>query len=342
MGTDAAASVPPGARVLEMAHGAALTHILAALARLEIADHLAAGPRSVADLARAAGAEPDLLDRLLRAATVLGLLEQTPAGTLTLTPAGACLRTGPGSLRDLVLMIAAPGQMRPLEYLTETISGGGPAAQAAFGQSIWDYYRQHPEEGTAFAGAMSGVSAMIAGQVAAVAPVTDGQHIVDVGGGHGTLLRALLATAPHARGVVLDLPEVISAAPAAERIQFTAGDFRTSVPAGGDVYILSHVLHDWDDDSARAILVSCRRAAGRNARLLIVEAVLAGQPGPLMPELLNLRLLVMSGGRERNRDQYRHLLDAAGWRLDEVTPLPSGQSLLTAACAPAAPASVTP
>ena len=153
---------PPAALILELAHGAMSTHILGALARLDIAEHLAAGPRGVADLAAVTGTEPELLDRLLRAATVLGLVERTAAGLITTTEAGACLRAGPGSLRDFALMLSAPGQLRPLELLTEALRGK-PVAEAALGQPIWDYYRDHPDEGAAFAGAMSGVAATIAG-----------------------------------------------------------------------------------------------------------------------------------------------------------------------------------
>ena len=320
---------PPAALILELAHGAMSTHILGALARLDIAEHLAAGPRSLADLAAATGTEPELLDRLLRAATVLGLVERTPAGLVTITEAGACLRAGPGSLRDFALMLSAPGQLRPLELLTDALRGK-PVAEAALGQPIWDYYRDHPDEGAAFAGAMSGVSATIAGQVAETAEVGGCRRIVDVGGGHGTLLRALLTSAPQAQGVVLDLPEVVRIAPAAERIEFIAGDFMTSVPAGADLYVLSHVLHDWDDNAARRILAAVRRAAPGHARLLIVEAVLADEPGPLTPEVLSLHVLVMGGGGERRRDQFRQLLDSAGWQLGGITPLPSGQSILTA------------
>jgi hypothetical protein len=327
--TDPGRGRPPTARVLELAHGAAWTHILGALARLEIADHLAAGPRSIADLASVTAAVPELLDRLLRAAAAGGLVERTPDGMVSMTADGRCLQAGSGSLRDFALAFSAPGQLRPLEHLTEAILGR-PAADAALGQPIWAYYRDHRDEGAAFAGAMSGVSAGIAGQVAAAAAVTGPVSIVDVGGGHGTLLRAMLASAPQARGIVLDLPEVVEAAPAAERIEFVAGDFLAGVPAGADIYVLSHVLHDWDDPDARRILGACRRAADAGARLLVVEGVLADQPGPVMPELLNLHLLVMSGGRERGADQYRQLLDSAGWHLDEVTRLASGQSLLSA------------
>jgi hypothetical protein len=330
MVTGPAGPAPPAARLLEMAHGAALTHILGALARLNIADHLADRPRSTTDLARAAGADPELLDRLLRAASVLELVQRAPDGIITLTPAGRCLCTGPGSLRDLVLMLSAPGQLRPLEHLTEAVTGGRPAAVAGLGQTIWDYYRDHPDEGAAFNGAMSGVSAMLAGQVAEAAAITGSPHIVDVGGGHGTMLRALLARAPQARGTVLDLPEVVAAAPAAERTEFLPGDFMASVPAGGDIYILCHILHDWDDGAAGRILGCCRRAAGPDARLLIVETVLADQPGPVLPELMDLHMLVMSGGRERSRDQFRQLLGPAGWSLGGATPLPGGHSILSA------------
>src|ERR1700722_3255241 len=320
---------PPAALILDLAHGAMSTHILGALARLDVAGHLAAGPRDLADLAELTGTDPELLDRLLRAATILGLVERTPAGLITTTEAGACLRAGPGSLRDFALMLSAPGQLRPLELLTEALRGE-PVAQVALGQPIWDYYRDHPDEGAAFTGAMSGVSAMIAGQVAERADVRECRRIVDVGGGQGTLLRALLATAPRAQGVLLDLPEVVRVAPAAERIEFVAGDFMTSVPAGADVYVLCHVLHDWDDAAARRILATVRRAAPAGARLLIVEAVLADEPGPLTPEVLSLHLLVMSGGGERRRVQFGRLLSSAGWQLEEVTPLPGGQSILTA------------
>src|SRR6202042_1801382 len=125
----------------------------------------------------------ELLDRLLRAATVLGLVERTPAGLFTTTEAGTCLRAGPGSFRDFAVMLSAPGQLRPLELLTEALRGE-PVAEAALGESIWDYYRDHPDEGAAFAGAMSGVSAMIAGQVADRADVRECRRVVDVGGGH--------------------------------------------------------------------------------------------------------------------------------------------------------------
>jgi O-methyltransferase domain len=327
--TDPAAGPPPAARVLELGHGAAHTHILGALARLDIADLVADRPRSVAELASATGAVPGRLDRLLRAAAVLGLVQRTADGLISTTPAGACLRTGPGSLRDFALMLSAPGQIRPLEQLAGAVRGK-PAAEAVLGQPIWDYYRDHPDEAAAFAGAMSGVSGMIAGQVAAAADLAGSRRIVDVGGGHGTLLRALLATAPQAQGVLLDLPEVVAGAPPAERVEFVGGDFLTSVPPGGDVYVLCHVLHDWDDPAAQRILGVCRRAASAGARLLIVEAVLAPQPGPVMPELLDVHMMVMSGGQERSRDHYGQLLDAAGWQLAEVTPLPSGQSLLNA------------
>jgi O-methyltransferase domain len=248
---------------------------------------------------------------------------------VTMTAAGACLRAGTGSLHDFAIAFSAPGQLRPMKQLTGAVRGQ-PVGDTALGQPLWDYYRDHPDEGAAFAGAMSGVSAMLAGQVTAAAAVGDSRRIVDVGGGHGTLLRALLAAAPQAEGVVLDLPEVVSIAPPAERIRFVGGDFRAEVPPGGDVYVLSHVLHDWDDDGVLRILGACRRAAPGSSRLLIVEILLADQPGPVMPELLNLHMLVMSGGSERSADQYRHLLGAAGWQLTEVISLPSGQSLLSA------------
>ena len=315
-------SPPPAARVLDLAHGAAHTHILGALARLGIADHVADQPRSVAELASATGAVPDRLDRLLRAATVLGLVQRTADGMITMTEVGACLRTGPGSMRDFALMLAAPGQLRPLEHLSEAVRGEA-AAEATLGQPLWAYYREHPDEGAAFAGAMSGVSAMIAGQVAAAADVAAARCIVDVGGGHGTLLRAMLATAPQAAGVLLDLPEVVAAAPPAERIQFTGGDFLASVPAGGDVYVLCHVLHDWDDEIALQIVRNCFRASRPGGSLVVIEYLLPTPPEPSLSYLMDILMMTVEAGGERTREDFQTLMASAGYQFSREVPVTS-------------------
>jgi DNA-binding HxlR family transcriptional regulator len=314
---------PPAALILELAHGAMSTHILGALARLDIAEHLAAGPRGVADLAAVTGTEPELLDRLLRAATVLGLVQRTPGGQSPPRPVRACADPGRSGTSPLML---PPGTAAP----AGTADRGAAADLPSWhGQPIWDYYRDASGSRCRVRRRDDGVSATIAGQVAEQR-TSECRRIVDVGGGHGTLLRALPRHRAQAQACVSTCLRWSASPRSRAHRGFAAGDFMTSVPGLRRRVRLSHVLHDWDDDAARRILAACRRAAPAHARLLIVEAVLADEPGPLTPEILSLHVLVMGGGGERRRDQFRQLLHSAGWQLGEVTPLPSGQSILTA------------
>jgi SAM-dependent methyltransferase len=317
-------------RLLELLEGAAVTQVIRTVAELGVVDRVADGPRPVAELAVVVGADPDGLRRLLRAASALGLFAPAAtADTYTVTELGALLAEMPGSLRNYVLMRAAPGQWRPMGLMPLAVRTGNQVTRSALGQQLWDYYRDHPEEGALFAKAMTDLSTLLADAVAAAVDLDGRRTIVDVGGGRGTLLTRLLAGAPQARGVVLDRPEVVATAPVVPRLSFVGGDFFAEVPPG-DAYLLSHVLHDWHDDRAGEILRVCHRAARPGAALFVVEAVLPDRPAAVGPELLNLHMLTHHGGRERTRAQYQWLLSAAGWRLSDVTELPLRQSVLRA------------
>jgi SAM-dependent methyltransferase len=252
---------------------------------------------------------------------------------------GNCLTTSPGSLRNFVIMHAEPGQTRPLERLSEAIATGRPVARAALGQDVWDYYRDHPDEGARFADAMTGLSAQLAPLVAAALDAGAYQRIIDVGGGHGILLRALLAGAPAATGVLFDLPEVVAGAPdaaAGSGIQTAAGSFFDGVPAGGDLYVLQHVLHDWDDSDATQILRNCRQAGRAGHTVAVIELLLPDQPGHWLPFLLDLVMLVETGGRERTAAEFRTLLSGAGYQPEKIIPLQSGQNIILARAQPGA------
>jgi SAM-dependent methyltransferase len=326
-GTDAAASV------IELVVSSWKIHATAAIARLGIPDHLASGPLTAAELAAAVCADAGAIARLARAGASLGLLQERSPGRYPLTAMGECLMTSPGSLRNFAITHADPGQMRPLEHFSEAITTGRPAAQAALGQDLWDYYRDHPDEGDRFADAMSGLSALLAPLVTAALDVAPYERIIDVGGGHGTLLRALVAAAPDATGVLFDLPEVVAGGRdtvAGSRIQTAAGNFFDGVPAGGDLYVLQHVLHDWDDSSATQILRNCHHAGLAAHTLAVIELLLPEQPGYWLPFLLDLQLLVEVGGRERTAPQFRTLLSGAGYQLEKIISLPGGQNILLA------------
>jgi O-methyltransferase domain/Dimerisation domain len=339
----APAEPPPAARLIQMIQGYQVTQIVATVARLGLADLLAEGPRSSAELARATGADSDGLARLLRAATTVELLTETEPDWFALTPLGAYLATNapPASLRDFAMALAAPGHWLPCGRLVDAVMTGRASTTAALGMGLWDYYQEHPEEDAMFARAMGNLSARISTEVVARYDATRFSRIVDIGGSQGVLLAGLLAAAPQATGVLFDRPEVIAEARSviaarglAERVELVGGDFLTEVPPGGDLYVLKSVLHDWDDAHALRILVNCHRASQPGSTLLLVEGIVPTKPEPSPLHLLNLFMLVQLGGRERTREQHQALLEAAGYQLKRVIlPRPGaypGLSLLEA------------
>lgn len=341
---DASTLAGPGAsaRLLQMAHGYAVTQMVAVAARLELADLLAAGPRTVTSLAQATGTRPDALARFLRGAVAVGLLTEPNRDRFALTPVGDGLRSSnPACLRDLAIAQASPGLYRAWEGLFDALHSGETAISHVHGQSSWEYFAQHPQEGARFAAAMGNLSAAVAAAAATRYDASRFTRIVDVGGSEGVLLAGLLDAAPQATGVLFDRSEVIDRARQtitnrglAERVELIAGDFFTDIPADGDLYLLKAVLHDWDDEHATRILNNCHRAARPGSTLLVVEGVLPEDD----PEhdsaaelrIIDLMMLVMEGGKERTRTEYEALLNAAGYQLTQIIPTTSYWHILEA------------
>lgn len=329
----APAEAPPAMRLIQMLAGYQVTQVVGTVARLGLADQLAAGARSSAELTEATGADPDALARLLRAAATVGLIAEVEPDLFVLTPVGACLAPDaqPASLRDFAIMMASPGQWLPYGRLFDAVMTGRSTTSTALGMGFWEYYQENPEEDATFAGAMGGLSASISTEIAACYDASRFARIVDVGGSQGVLLAGLLAAAPQATGVLFDRPEVIAEARPvitsrglAGRVELVGGDFFTEVAPGGDLYVLKSVLHDWDDAHALQILINCHRAAQPGSTLLVVEGVLPTGPQPSPLHLLDLHMLVQVDGRERTREQHQALLEAAGYRLERVIPPRSG------------------
>ncbi len=314
------------AQLMRMIHGYRTSQITATLAHLAIADQLADGPVSSEKLAQVVGADPDALPRLLRAAASIGLLEESERGRFALTPLGALLRSdSSGSLRDAAIAIAGPGQYRPWERLHDVVRTGRPHTADALGSDLWDYYRQHPDEGSRFARTMSWVSNSGLDELLASYDSSRFRRIIDVGGGNGELLAAMLAHNSGADAVLFELPPVIEGARQAPhigrldgRVQLLAGDFLHEVPVGGDLYVLKQILLGWDDEHAKRILHNCHRAAAPGKTLLVIEWLLPSTPDPSGVHLLDLNMLVMLGGRQRSAEHYQQLLQSTGWRVDHV------------------------
>ncbi len=310
-----------------MIFGHVISQMVATVARLGLADELASGPRSSDDLARTTGVDPGALARLLRASVGLGLFVEVGGGEFALSPVGEWLQSGERSLRHLAIAMASPGHWRSLERLPDVIATGRPAPYEVLGMSLWDYYRHNPEERAAFAAAMGGISAVVGDELVAHSDLSRFSRIVDVGGSQGILLARLLEANPRATGVLFDLPELVSEADehlrrrgVADRVEIVGGDFFTAVPPGGDLYLLKHILHDWDDEHALRILERCRLAGGAGSTLLVVERVLGPGSDPVA-RIADVLMLTMFGGRERTEREYESLLEDGGYRLERVVPL---------------------
>lgn len=325
-----APAIPPAQQILQMITGHWVAQLVATAARLGVADQIAKGVTHSDAIASAVGASPDALYRLLRAAATVGLFSEGAARHFGLTPLGELLREDvPGSFRHFAIAELDAAHWLPWGRLHEAVVSGRSQSVAALGKTPWAYYAEHPEDETHFAIAMSNVSALVATQAAEALDLSGVRRIVDVGGSQGSLLAAMLRKAPDARGVLFDQPQVVAGAePAlraqgvADRVERVGGDFFASVPAGGDLYLLKHILHDWDDARSAQILATCRKAMGPDSRLVVVEMWLPDEPQPSFASLMDLNMLVMLDGRERTRAEYEALLGKAGLHLTRVTQLP--------------------
>ena len=315
----------------ELAGGLWHTQLLHVAARLEIADRLAGGPRGAAELARETGADADALFRVLRALASLGVLSQDAEDRFGPTPVSERLRAGaPGSPHARLALYGEPWWWAAAGGLYETVMTGAPAFDRVHGRGLFAYLGEHPAASAAFDAEMSAMTAAEAEAVVAVAALPARGTVVDVAGGRGTLLLAILRAFPGLRGVLFDQPHVLAEAEVPERCEAVAGSFFDAVPAGADVYTLKDILHDWDDDRALAILRTIRAAIPPAGRLLVIERALPPGDTPAPGKLVDITMLLITGGRERTRHEYARLLSAAGFRLDSVAPTSAGTDVMTA------------
>lgn len=329
---------PPHVQVIQMAIAIWASRAIYAAAKLGIADLLAAGPKTADQLAAAVDAHPRSIYRLMRALASRGLFTETAPKTFALTPLGAALQTGaPGAARGAVLTLAGDWQWKAWDEFLYSLNTGKPAMDKAWGVPLFDYLVQHEQDGLLFDEAMVGMHAAEGPAVAAVYDFSGFDSIVDLGGGTGSLLTAILRTNPKPRGTVFDLDKTIPGAlqrlgdaGLRDRCKAVGGNFFKSVPAGHDCHLLSHVLHDWTDEQSIAILKNCRKAIAKDGRLLILETVLPPGDTPHHGKLLDLLMLTVPGGIERTAEEYAELLEAASFRLSRVIPTATPQSIVEA------------
>jgi hypothetical protein len=319
-----------------MTAGYVLSQAVAAVTRLGIADLIKDSPRSAEDLAQACAVNADALYRTLRALASTGVFTETAPRTFANTPLSEVLRSDvPGSIRPMVLFIGDEMHWKVFGDFMHCLQTGKPAFDHVFGQPCWDYLVAHPQAAKGFDEAMTAHSTMGVNAVAEAYDFSGAHTVVDIAGGNGMLLRVILERNPNLRGVLFDMPHAIRNARnaglvTADRCGFVEGDFFASVPEGGDVYILKHIIHDWDDQPARRILQTCRKAMQSGSRLLVIEHLVPPGNEPGMAKILDLEMLAIPGGRERTTDEMSSLLGSAGFRLERVVPTKSPLAIFEA------------
>jgi hypothetical protein len=330
--------VPSNVALLELTQGAWVTQALYAAVRLRFADALADGPLHADEVAHRTGADADATFRVLRALAGQGVFTLRRDGRFALTRVGRTLRwDAEGSMAPMIAMVGSEEHWQHWSDLEHSVRTGRTAVEKQRGVPIFEYLETNPAYAARFNAAMTGVSAMAIQAAVPAYDFTGRRLVVDVGGGHGALLTAVLGAAPAAEGILFDLPsvaegarEAVAAAGLTQRCAVTGGSFFESVPAGGDMYLMKTVIHDWDDDRAREILRSVRTAIAPDGTLLLFELVLPGGAPPHPGLLLDLEMLVHAGGRERTAAEYSELLAQSGFRQTRVIPTGGPMSIVEA------------
>jgi hypothetical protein len=306
-----------GEKMAEMIFGYWVSQAIAAYAELSVADHLARGALTAAEVAQREGAAPDATFRLMRAGVTLGLLTIDEHEQFHATALMDTLRTdAPGSLRALALAMADRSHWLPWGDFTAAVRSGQTQAPKVLGGNVFEYLQSRPEVAEEFTGAMAALTALWAPDVAEHLDTTGVTLAVDVGGANGALVRLLQEANPALRGIVFDRPNVAAAVKAeitSDRLEVVGGDFFERLPAA-DLYLLKFVLHDWDDESCVKILRRCREAMEPGARIAIIDFLVGEGDDPGIAALMDLNMLAMADGRERSLAEFDGLLANAGLR----------------------------
>jgi hypothetical protein len=330
----------PSMTMLHMAVGSWVSQAIYVVAKLGIADLLQDGAKTCGTLAEATQTNASALHRVLRALASLNVFAEDEDGRFRLTPLADCLRTAaPGSLRAFAIMLGEEEHWRAWGDVMHSVKTGQPAFDHVFGAPYFHYLAEHEEAARLFNEGMTSRGGPENDAIVSGYDFSEFATVVDVGGGQGALLAAILRATSSTKGVLFDLPHVIAAGRAAlsqttqaPRHQFREGNFFDAVPSGGDAYILKKVIHDWDDERALSILKSCREAMNSTGRLLLIEPIIPPGNAASFNKLLDLLMLVWtSGGRERTEAEHRTLLASAGLQVVRVITTESPLVIIEAA-----------
>jgi hypothetical protein len=328
-------TAPAHVGILGIMNGGHVAGAIACLAQLGIPDLVEGASKSADELASQIGADPQALYRLMRATASVGVLAEGPDGKFSQTPMSAVLRSdATPSLRSFAIMGGREWHGRGWSHLEYCVRTGKQALDKIYGTHIFEFLKQHPEEGKIFNDAMTELSMIDGLAVADAYNFENIRSIVDIAGGHGFLLATILERNPHLRGTLYEASHVVEGAAngplkaVMDRCTLASGDMFSSVPAGADAYIMKHIIHDWPDDRCIQLLKACRKAVNTNGKLLVVDSVI--QPGnDFSPgKFLDLQMLIFPSGRERTEKQFNDLFVAAGWQLRRIIPTAASDSIV--------------
>jgi hypothetical protein len=317
--------LPPSAQIMKFIVGKWVSKPIYVAAELGIADMLAEGSKSIEELAYASQSHAPSLYRMMRALASVGIFSETEGNRFELTPMAECLRKG--AMRSIALMFNADWSEKAWGYFMDSVKTGETAFEKAYGIPICDWLEENPQVAEIFNDANGIKAASSHRAIVDVYDFTAINTLIDVGGGIGTLMAEILTANPLMKGIVADTPsvieeteKVIQARGIEDRCQAVECDFFKDIPPGSDAYIMSNILHDWPDEQCRIILTNCKRAMKTESRLLVVEMIIPSGNEPSVAKLLDLEMLVITGGRERTEAEFKYLFESSGFKLSRIIP----------------------
>jgi SAM-dependent methyltransferase len=324
--------------MLQMMSGFWISRGIYVAAKLGIADHLRDGAKTAEELAMTTETHADSLYRILRMLAMVGVFYQDGENRFGLTPLSETLLSDePMSLRENAIIEMGEVHYQAWGNLLHTVKTGEIAFDSHFGMDIWQYFAQHPENAQTFNRYMANSSAMMNEAIGKSDVFADSTRIVDVGGGLGGMITAILKANPQLEGVLFDAPSVVEKSKdfiaekgLSDRCAAIGGDFFESVPAGGDVYTMRWIILDWEDSKSIKILKNIRRVMPQNGKLVLAEAVVPENGQPHYSKFFDLIMLTMTGGRERTESEYAALLEKTGFKLKRIIPTDTFLSIIEA------------
>ena len=313
---------------------------LNAVVELSVAEQLAGGPKNVDEIATAVKAHPDALYRVMRATSTVGVFREVGPRTFAQTPLSDMLRQEhPQSMRPFVLFFPDPLHFRSYANLIHSVRTGETTGVPTFGKELFEYLQDHPKESAVFNAAMVNLTQMFIPAVLEAYDFSGTKTLVDIGGGHGSVVAAILQRYPQMKGILFDLDHVVRGAGphlqamgVADRCAVESGSFFESVPAGGDTYIMKNIIHDWNDEKSLIILknIAKRLKGVSNGKVVLLEFALTPGNEPHLGKWADIEMLALPGGRERTADEYRELFAKAGFRMTRVVPTKAPSSVIEA------------